>query len=118
MSYLRYRRLKVLTGVDETERAWKHLERPSFEIGEKINLNVMESEPSLSNRVNLRHTRLLSFLNAAIEDSTSFYPRFSKRYHLGHGAGIDGLVPQMTKLVPIHGIIELRQIITETFPKT
>lgn len=116
LSYRRYRDLQVLTGFEDSKKAWKLLERPDIGLAEDLPLNEMNTEPRLSRLVHQRHTRLKSFLDSAIEESPSVHGRFSKRYHLGHGSGIDKTVPPITDLVSAEKLTELRKIVIETFP--
>ena len=116
IAYRRYKSLTVSVGVDDDQKAWIRLPRPTINIASEPMLNEMNSEPFLSNLVRLRHTRLLSFLDAALSDSNIQHLRFSKRYHLGFGSGIDKTVPSISSLVSKVKILELREIVASTAP--
>jgi hypothetical protein len=116
LSYRRYRKVTVLTGETEVEFAWEKLLEPKTELVTEYFLNEMNSEPSLSKRVGVRHVRLLTFLDAALDRDVSSPRRFSKRYHLGWGSGLDKTVPPITSLVTRDNLIELRDVIKKTMP--
>lgn len=116
-SYFRYKDLDVLTGSRQVNDAWKQLAYPSIDFDRKFQFNEMISEPSLSKRVKTRHERLLTFLTSALEDEPRLQRRFSKRYHLGWGPGIDKTVPSINELVTKIKILELKRIIEETSPR-
>ena len=117
LSYSRYRELDVLTGSEQVSDAWMQLANPSIDFDREFQFNEMFSEPSLSKRVRTRHDRLLTFLTSALEDEPKLQRRFSKRYHLGWGPGIDKTVPSINDLVSNSKILELKRIIEETSPR-
>jgi len=116
ISHDRYRDVAVSTGESEVEKAWLQLIEPKIDVANVYSLNEMNSEPSLSKRVGVRHSRLLTFLDAAIDQSASAPKRFSKRYHLGFGSGIDKSVPPITSIVSRDKLVELRDLINKTAP--
>jgi hypothetical protein len=116
LSHSRYRELDVLTGSEQVSDAWKQLTNPLIDLDREFQLNEMFSEPSLSNRVKTRHERLLTFLTSALEENPGLQRRFSKRYHLGRGPGIDKSVPSINELVSRDKIVDLKRIIEETSP--
>ncbi len=117
LSHSRYRELDVLTGEGQVADAWRKLTNPSIGIDHEFQFNEMISEPSLSKRVRTRHDRLITFLTSALEDGPGSQRRFSKRYHLDWGPGIDKTVPSIDKLVSRSKILELKRIIEETSPR-
>lgn len=117
LSYQRYHDLQVLTGFEDSIEAWKLLERPELGLAKGLPFIEMNTEPKLSGLVHQRHTRLKSFLDAALEETPSPHRRFSKRYHLGHGSGIDRTVPPITELVSAENLKDLRRIVVDTFPQ-
>jgi hypothetical protein len=116
LSHLRYRKTSVLTGKSEVEIAWEKLIEPEIDLSTEFFLNEMNSEPSLSKRVGVRHARLLTFLDAALNEDVTSPRRFSKRYHLGSGNGLDKTVPPITSLVTRDKLIDLRDVIEKTAP--
>jgi hypothetical protein len=117
LSYRRYANLKVNTGIEDSKNAWNHLNRPSVDFAQEVMFNELQSEPSLSNRILIRHTRLLSFLDAALSDPPTVHRRFSKRYHLGFGSGIDSTIPPINLMVPRQQLENLRIIIQKSCPR-
>ena len=117
ISYARYKKVQVLTGERQADIAWSRITRPNVDFEELPCYTEFISEPSLSNRVNTRHYRLLEFLGAALANDPKYLRRFSKRYHLGKGSGIDITVPPITELVTKKKIIELIEILEQTSPK-
>jgi hypothetical protein len=117
LSHSRYRELDVLTGNGQVAEAWKQLINPLIDIDREFQFNEMISEPSLSKRVRTRHDRLITFLTSALEDGPGSQRRFSKRYHLDWGPGIDKTVPSIDELVSRSKILELKRIIEETSPR-
>ena len=117
LSHRRYADLKVNTGIEDSQNAWKELSRPSIEFRKEVMFNEMQSEPSLSNRILIRHTRLLSFLDAALSDPPTEHRRFSKRYHLGFGSGIDPTIPPINQIVSRPKLQNLRLTIQKSCPK-
>jgi hypothetical protein len=116
ISYRRYANLKVNTGIEDSKNAWNHLNRPAVDFAQEVMLNEMQSEPSLSNRILIRHTRLLSFLDAALSDPPASHRRFSKRYHLGFGSGIDSTIPPINQIVSRSQLENLRLIVQKSCP--
>ena len=117
LSHSRYRELDVLTGKGQIADAWRQLTNPSVDIDREFQFNEMISEPSLSKRVRTRHDRLITFLTSALENDPKKQRRFSKRYHLGWGSGIDKTIPSINELVSRSKILELKRIIEETSPR-
>ncbi len=117
ISHKRYRDAAVSTGKSDVEKAWIQLMEPKIYFANDYSITEMNSEPSLSIRVGLRHARLLTFLDAAINPGAFAPRRFSKRYHLGFGTGLDKSVPPITSLVSKDKLIELRDVIDKTAPR-
>ena len=82
----------------------------------KIDFAEFVSEPKLSALVQKRHNKLIDFLNACLSGPPYNQTRFSKRYHLGFGKGIDKSVPKIIDLVDLQKIKELLEVIQKTKP--
>jgi len=115
-SIKRFKSIKVTTGVDDVEKVWSKLISDSSNLPNNLDFTEFISEPKLSNRVLKRHKNLSAFLNAALKGPPYKQNRFSARYHLGAGKGIDNSVPVFTDLVLREKIKELLIVVTSTMP--
>jgi hypothetical protein len=117
-SISRFKSIQVGTGEDDASIAWSKLPGNSKPMPRNIAFAEFVSEPKLSNRVLKRHNRLIDFLNASLCNPPYKQARFSKRYHLGFGKGIDKSVPNITDLVDPQVIQELLEVVKKTKPKS
>ena len=82
----------------------------------EIDFAEFVSEPKLSALVQKRHNNLIDFLKASLSNPPYKQVRFSARYHLGFGAGINKSVPKIVDLVDSQKIKELLEVIQKTKP--
>jgi hypothetical protein len=115
-SISRFKSSQVRTGKDDASRAWGKLIQNNKTMPSEISFTEFVSEPKLSTLVHARHNRLIDFLKASLTKPPYKQVRFSARYHLGFGPGIDKSVPKIVDLVDSQKIIELLEVIQKTTP--
>ena len=115
-SISRFKSIQVRTGMDDAMSAWSKLEGNNKIMPDQIDFTEFVSEPKLSERTLKRHNRLIDFLSACLSSPPYNQTRFSARYHLGFGAGIDKSVPKIVDLVDSQKIKELLEVIKKTKP--
>jgi hypothetical protein len=116
VSIQRFRSIEVNTGVADVAKAWNTLTGNNSNLPKNFDCAEFLSEPKLSNRVKKRHERLESFLNSALAGPPYNEKRFSARYHLGVGSGIDNSVSKFTDIVKQEQIYKLLNVVTQTMP--
>ncbi len=115
-SISRFKSIRVRAGSDDANIAWSKLTPNNITMPSEIDFTEFVSEPKLSATVQTRHTRLIDFLKASLASPPYKQVRFSKRYHLGFGKGIDKSVPKITDLVDSQKIKDLLEVIQKTKP--
>lgn len=115
-SITRFKSTQVRTGLDDARSAWSKLEGNNMIVPNQTAFTEFVSEPKLSERTLIRHNRLIDFLNACLSGPPYNQTRFSKRYHLGFGKGIDKSVPKIIDLVDLQIIREILKVIEKTSP--
>ena len=115
-SISRFKSVKVRTGSDDANVAWSKLNPNNITMPSEIDFAEFVSEPKLSALVQKRHNNLIDFLKASLSNPPYKQVRFSARYHLGFGAGINKSVPKIVDLVDSQKIKELLEVIQKTKP--
>jgi len=115
-SISRFKSVSVRTGSDDVNVAWSKLKPNNITMPSEIDFAEFVSEPKLAALVQKRHNKLIDFLKASLSNPPYKQVRFSARYHLGFGPGIDKSVPKIVDLVDSQKIIELLEVIQKTTP--